>query len=85
MLNNWIEKNHDKSQTLKKLATNNNNEHWLNESVIQKVEMWPSNTWLGLNIFRITELIITNLFCPDIKGAASDVLRRTLLLLQQAE
>jgi hypothetical protein len=31
------------------------------------------------------ELTITTLFCPDIKGAASDVLTRTLLFLQQAE
>jgi hypothetical protein len=31
------------------------------------------------------ELTITTLFCLDIKGAALDVLTRTLLLLQQAE
>jgi hypothetical protein len=40
---------------------------------------------LGLNIFVITELMITTLFCPDIKSVTSDVLTRTFLLLQQAK
>ncbi len=31
-------------------------------SVIQKIEMWLSNTCIGLNIFVITELTITTLF-----------------------
>ncbi len=47
--------------------------------------MWPSNTCVGLKTFVITELTITTLFCPGIKGAALDVLTRTLLHLQQAE
>jgi hypothetical protein len=41
--------------------------------------------FLGLNIFAITELTITTLFCLNIKGVTSDVLMRTFLLLHQAE
>jgi hypothetical protein len=40
---------------------------------------------LGLNIFAITELTITTLFCLNVKCVKSDVLTRTFLLLQQAE
>jgi hypothetical protein len=40
---------------------------------------------MGLNIFVIAELTSTTRFCLDIKGAASDVLTRPLLILQQAE
>jgi hypothetical protein len=53
-----------------------------NESVIQKD--W-NVTCLGLSIFAIMELTITTLFRLDIKCAASDVLTRTLLLLQQTK
>ncbi len=45
----------------------------LNESVIQKGWIVTIQHLLGLNIFAITELTIITLFCPDIKGAASDV------------
>jgi hypothetical protein len=41
--------------------------------------------FLGLNIFAITELTITTLFCLNIKGVTSDVLMRIFLLLHQAE
>jgi hypothetical protein len=36
-------------------------------SVIQKVEMWPSNTCKGLNIFVITEQTIATLFARILK------------------
>jgi hypothetical protein len=38
-----------------------------------------------LNIFAITELTITTLFCLNVKGVKSDVLKRTSLPFQRAE
>jgi hypothetical protein len=63
------------------LWTSTNN----HERLLNKVEMWPSNISVGLNIFVITEQTVATLFARGIKGVTTDVLMRAYVLLQQAE